>query len=122
MLLALLVLAVVLLNGISISIKQQEQARAAVRNSSTVNIAQTFCNTSYSVFPQECKISKVFQCGSQYLLETNCHGVGKVILDQSGKEKVWCDFTSFEGTWVECSEYWETESGDTCPITNNLCE
>ena len=121
MLLALLVLTVVLLNGISISIKQQEQARAA-GNGAPVNITQTFCNTSYRIFPPECRISKIFQCDSQYLLETNCIGVGKVILYESGSEKVWCDFTSFEGTRVECTEYWTTEKGGACPVTNNLCQ
>ena len=122
MLLALLVLAVVLLNGISISVKQQEQARAAAGSSASVNIAQTFCNKSYRVFPQECRISKIFQCDSQYLLETNCLGVGKVILYKSGNEKVWCDFTSFEGTRVECSAYWKTENGSACAMINNLCQ
>jgi len=117
MLLALLVLSVVLLNGISIVIRQKEK----IQLQKGKRIAISYCAQSYEKFPPECKITKVFQCDNKYLLRSSCLGVGDVVLNQQGKYVKWCGYTSLDGRGIDCGQYWIDAEGNDCTQFKNLC-
>ena len=117
MLLALLVLSVVLLNGTAIAVKGKEKTESQQGK----NVAVSYCSKSNPVFPVECKITKVYKCGNNFLLRSGCIGVGDIILNQRGEFVEWCGYTSLEGTRVECGKYWIDDKGNDCTKSNNLC-
>lgn len=119
MLLALLVLTVVLVNGIAISVRQDKQAKNSIKTSA--EITAYYCFNPYQIFPEQCKISQVFKCDNEYILRTECIGVGDVIIDNQGVYKNWCGYTSLEGQAPDCGEYWIDSNGDICTESNNLC-
>ncbi len=118
-LLALLVLVVVLANGIAISVRKDKVAQAD--QLSGLEIALSYCSSTHEKFPEQCKVSRVYQCDSNYLLRTGCIGVGDVILSKSGDFVRWCGYTSLEGEAPSCGTYWVDTSGSDCTKTKNLC-
>jgi len=119
MLLALLVLTLVLLNGISISLNKKNQAQTNIVAGE--EIAISYCGNSHQIFPPGCLISRVYECDGNYLLRSGCLGVGDVILDKDGEYANWCGYTSLEGKPSNCGEYWIDVHGDDCTESNNLC-
>jgi len=119
MLLALLVLSVVLLNGISITLKNNE----AVEAQETIGIrtALGYCNKSHEKHPIECNITEIYRCDSNYLLRSACYGVGDIILSNSGDYVRWCGYASLDGQRSDCGRYWFNEKGKDCTKFNNLC-
>jgi len=119
MLLALLVLTVVLVDGIAISMRKNEQANADLKSGEQTAVG--YCSQSHEIFPEQCKISRVYKCNEYYILRTGCIGVGDVILNSQGKYANWCGYTSLEGDAPECGQYWIDVYGQDCTETNNLC-
>ena len=119
MLLALLVLALVLLNGISISLKNNEKARASVKTGTDVAI--NYCGATHQIFPRECIITRVYECDGNFILRSGCLGVGDVILNKNGEYANWCGYTSLDGELPNCGEYWLDVYGQDCIESNNLC-
>lgn len=117
MLLALLVLSVVLLNGTSIAIKSKEKTESQQGK----NVAISYCAKANPVFPAECKITKVYQCDSNFLLRSGCIGAGDIILNQLGEFVKWCGYTSLEGVQADCGKYWIDAQDNDCTKSNNLC-
>jgi len=119
MLLALLVLTVVLVDGIAISVKKNEEAKAGIMTGE--QIALNYCSQSHEIFPVQCKISRVYKCDEYYILRTGCIGVGDVIINNNGEYVNWCGYTSLEGEAPECGQYWIDIYGQDCTENNNLC-
>ncbi len=119
MLLALLVFTVVLIDGIAITVRKNEQARTGIKSGE--QIAMDYCDQMYEIFPEQCKISRVYMCDEYYILRTGCIGVGDVIINNQGKFINWCGYTSLDGEAPECGEYWIDVYGQDCTENNNLC-
>ncbi|MDP2684127.1 MAG: hypothetical protein Q8P20_03650 [bacterium] len=119
MLLALIVLTVVLVNGIAISMRNNEQANAGLKSGE--QIATDYCLQSHEIFPEQCKISRVYKCNEYFILRTGCIGVGDVIINNKGEYINWCGYTSLEGQTPECGQYWIDVYGNDCTENNNLC-
>lgn len=111
-----LVLAVVLLNGIAINVKQNEKAQNGK------SIAVGYCGQTQKNLPPECTITEVFSCGDHYVLKNNCLGTGDVILTGGGAFQAWCGYTSLDGAAVSCQPYWRDPQGRDCQLTKNLCK
>lgn len=118
-LLGLLALSVVLLNGISISVKRAEAGQAKKSDLETVT---SYCWRPHEKFPSECSITKIFACDSGYLATTDCFGVGDLILDKSGNYAGWCGYTVFGEPEEDCGRYWIDSGGKDCFKSNNLCQ
>ena len=119
MLLALLVLTVVLIDGIAITVRKNEQAQASIKTGE--QIAIDYCSQSYEIFPEQCKVSRVYKCDEYFILRTGCIGVGDVIINNKGEYINWCGYTSLDGDSPDCGEYWIDIYGQDCTETNNLC-
>jgi len=119
MLLALLVLSVVLVDGIAITVRKNEEAKAGIISGE--KIASNYCTQSHEIFPVQCKISRVYKCDEYYILRTGCIGVGDVIINNKGEYINWCGYTSLEGEAPKCGQYWIDVYGLDCTETNNLC-
>ncbi|MFA6553768.1 MAG: hypothetical protein WCT27_05055 [Patescibacteria group bacterium] len=111
-----LALAVVLLNGIAINVKQNERAQSGK------STARGYCGQPYEKLPAECSITEVYSCGTHYLLKNNCLGTGEVVLAANGAFQAWCGYTALDGTPVSCQSYWLDSQGNDCRLTNNLCK
>ena len=119
-LMALLVLTVVLIDGIAISVRKNETARAGVKTGE--QIAVDYCSQTHDKFPEQCKVSRVFKCDEYYILRTGCNGVGDVIINAKGEFVNWCGYTSLDGNTPECGDYWIDVYGNDCTEEdNNLC-
>lgn len=119
MLLALLVLTVVLIDGIAISIRKNEEAKAGIKSGE--KIATDYCSQKHEIFPEQCTITHVYKCNEYYILRTSCIGVGDVIINNQGKYINWCGYTSLDRDNPECGQYWIDIYGHDCTETNNLC-
>ncbi len=119
MLLALLVLSLVLLNGISISLKNNREARANIATG--LEIAISYCGGTHQIFPSACIINRVFECDGNFILRSGCLGVGDIILNKNGEYANWCGYTSLEGALPNCGEYLIDVTGKDCTKYNNLC-
>lgn len=119
MLLALLVLTVVLIDGIAITVRKNEKAKVEVKSGK--QIARDYCSQSYEIFPEQCKISRVYKCDEYYILRTGCIGVGDVIINSRGEYINWCGYTSLDSEPPDCGEYWIDIHGQDCTEDNNLC-
>jgi hypothetical protein len=111
-----LALAVVLLNGIAINVKQNE----AVQDGKEIAIG--YCGRTHQKLPPECTITEVFDCGDHYLLKNNCLGTGDIALATNGSFQAWCGYTSLDGAPVSCQPYWLDPQGRDCQLTKNLCK
>lgn len=118
-LLGLMALSVVLLDGISINLKQKEQARAA--EVAGKQRATALCGNVAEQLPRECPIIEVFQCDASFILRSNCIGVGDILLNSKGEYVAWCGYTSIDTEVRECGRYWINDNGDDCMLSNNLC-
>ena len=113
-LLGLLSLSVVLLNGISITINQ--------KNASREKIISAYCFNGSNLYPPGCNITKINRCGNNYILGSDCLGVGNIIVNNDGKILDWCGYTSFDSTPApDCSNYQVDARGNNCLLTKNLC-
>lgn len=119
MLLALLVLSLVLLNGIAITLKQNQKTQANIPIG--LETAVNYCGITHRIFPSECIINRVYECDGNYILRSGCLGVGDVILDKDGDYANWCGYTSLEGALPNCGDYWIDVTGKDCTKSNNLC-
>ncbi|MDD5040318.1 MAG: hypothetical protein PHY34_04175 [Patescibacteria group bacterium] len=115
----LLALSVVLLNAISITVNQRKHAAAMERSGETAAIS--FCGTAHSRFPEQCLVARAYQCGGTYILQSNCIGVGEVILDKNGDFLKWCGYATLDQTAPDCGRYWMDAQGRDCTATKNLC-
>jgi len=119
MLLALLVLTLVLVNGIAITVRNDARANTGIM--SAYEIATRYCSQTHEIYPEQCKISRVYKCDEYYILSTGCIGVGDVIVNNKGEYLNWCGYTSLDGDSPECGEYWIDVYGQDCTQSNNLC-
>ncbi len=111
-----LALAVVLLNGIAIKVKQNEKAQKGEE------VAIGYCGKAHEKLPAECSVIEVHRCGANYLLINNCLGTGDIVLNHTGGMEAWCGYTSLDGTTVSCQQYWFDSQGNDCRLTKNLCK
>ncbi|MFH1207870.1 MAG: hypothetical protein V1668_04750 [Patescibacteria group bacterium] len=111
-----LALAVVLLNGIAINVKQNEAVQSGK------SIAVGYCGQTHDNLPPGCTITEVYNCDSHYILKNNCLGTGDIILSASGAFQTWCGYTSLDGAPVNCQQYWFDAQGHDCRLTKNLCK
>ncbi|MFA5135149.1 MAG: hypothetical protein WC505_05210 [Patescibacteria group bacterium] len=118
-LLGMMALSVVLLDGISINLKQKEEARAAV--AAGLQRAVALCGNPAERLPEDCPIVAVYQCDANYILTSDCMGVGDVLLSGSGEYVAWCGYASIDTAVRECGRYWLDAEGNDCTLGNNLC-
>ncbi len=111
----LLALTVVLANAIVITANEQN-AIAAGRNT-----ALGYCGESHPRHPDGCIITGLYQCEDYYILQSNCIGVGDVILDKQGATVDWCGYTSLDTPAPTCQYYRYDNQGANCLQSNNLC-
>ncbi|MFZ6035787.1 MAG: hypothetical protein ACOYUK_01470 [Patescibacteria group bacterium] len=108
----LLALAMVLLDGIALSVN---------RGDSADDRAESYCATVPRQFPAECPVTQVYACGQRYIVRSECVGVGDLIIDQQGSVISWCGYTTFDATQAPDCRPYETHQGELCPPTHNLC-
>lgn len=111
-----LVLAVVLLNGIAITLKKNEAVKSGR------DVAVGYCGQTHQKMPTGCKVIEVYNCSDHYLLINNCLGTGDIVLSSKGAYQAWCGYASLDGAPVSCQPYWFDPQGRDCRLTKNLCE
>jgi hypothetical protein len=114
----LLTLSLVLLDGISITLNNNETYRLLKGKEK----ATASCFKANDKFPPECYATSVYKCDSRYILDSNCLGVGNVILDKFGDYYAWCGYNSLEGNNVACGKLIKNKNGGDCLKTKNLCK
>ncbi len=108
-----LALTLVLVNGIMLTLADQADHGTSV--------AAQYCGQSHERFPVECSVTGVYDCDSHYVLQSDCIGVGEVVLDREGTMIAWCGYTAFDApTSPSCIKYNRTPEGTNC-VTTNLC-
>ena len=112
----LLSLTLVLVNIISIQTSQAKKTRAGLTKA-----VQYYCGTNHEKFPSECLVTKTFDCSGYYILQTDCLGVGNVILDNRTEFLDWCGYNSLDTQAKSCAESLDSSKWQTCLKSDNLC-
>jgi hypothetical protein len=112
MLFGLLALTVVLVDAIAILQSEGDQQQTGKAR------AISYCGKTHEKFPSQCPITQVRQCGQAYLLQSDCIGVGNIILSSRGTFLDWCGYNTLDTAGKDCGQY--INSTD-CIGNINLC-
>jgi hypothetical protein len=111
----LLSLTLVLVDIISIQTSQAKKTQANVVQ------ATRYCGQNHEKFPPQCPVTKTFDCAGYFILQTDCLGVGNVILDGQAEFQEWCGYNSLDTQAQSCAESLDSARWQGCLESDNLC-
>ncbi len=111
----LLCLTLVLVDIISIQTSQAKKTQAIVAR------ASRYCGQNHQKFPLQCPVTRVFDCAGYFILQTDCLGVGNVILNGQAEFKDWCGYNSLDTQAQSCVESLNSARWQSCLESDNLC-